>query len=352
MKILSDFSGGNIKLLSVDGNTVNVEQDLKGTAGWWFYWCFRVDNPPADEIIFKFHNKNVVCPNGPATSADGINWEWHKDGFIDHTSFRYTFKEGEKSRYFCFTIPYTLESFNRFFETLKNVNRLCLTKSEGGLDIPLITFGGGEKDVFITARHHCCESPASFVLEGIINASLKIPYLSDNFRFHILPFADIDGVQKGEQGKDRAPHDHNRDYMDAPIYVFTRALKEYALSKHPVFYIDLHSPWKWGGDDDLPHIFLSAKTPPHPDMQYDFAETLKELSKNNTVRFLGRTNPHTPEKCFSAKYFFKNDCKASLSITIETPYSGKDGYTVNDFREWGETIADTLTSISKKYDLI
>ena len=350
MQIISDFEGGNIRLLSIEQNTVNLEQELNGTAGWWFYWFFKVQNAKAGEYTFKFHNKTVVCPNGPATSSDRINWSWHKNGFVDNCTFKYTFSEGE-NRYFCFTIPYTQIELDRFLDTTDNLFRFTLCKSEDGRDVPAFTFGNGKKDVFFTARHHACESTASFVLEGIVKTALKTPYLYDNFKFHIFPFADYDGVVKGEQGKDRAPHDHNRDYTDAPLYSFTRAIKEYAKNTVPIFYIDLHSPWKWGGDNDYPHIFLSADAPPCSDMQYFFADALLKLSQNDAVQFRGRLNPHTPEKCMSAKYFFKTDCKASLSITVETPYSGPDGYSVPQLHKWGQAIAKALEITGEHYEI-
>lgn len=350
MNITADFEGGNIRLISIQDNIVNLEQQLKGTNGWWFYWFFKVENANSGKYTFKFHNKEVVCPNGPATSTDRINWSWHKDGFVDNSTFTYTFFEGE-SRYFCFTIPYTKIDLDRFLNTVSNVSSFILCKSEDGRKVTALTFGNGKKDVFFTARHHACESTASFVLEGIIKYALNDPYFFDNFKFHVFPFVDFDGVVKGEQGKDRVPHDHNRDYIDNPVYAFTRAIKEYAKNTEPIFYIDLHSPWKWGGDNDYPHIFLSADIEPCPEMQYFFSDALLKLSKNTAVQFRGRLNPHTPEKCTSAKYFFKSDCKALLSITVETPYSGPEGYTVAHLHEWGQNIAKALKITGEKYEI-
>ena len=45
-----------------------------------------------------------------------------------------------------------------------------------------------------------------------------------DYRYIVVPFVDYDGVIDGEQGKFRFPHDHNRDYMDNPIYPETRAV--------------------------------------------------------------------------------------------------------------------------------
>ena len=42
-----------------------------------------------------------------------------------------------------------------------------------------------------------------------------------NYLVYVIPFVDIDGVENGDQGK-QAPHDHNRDYINSPIYPETK----------------------------------------------------------------------------------------------------------------------------------
>ena len=69
--------------------------------------------------------------------------------------------------------------------------------------------------------------------------------------FFIVPFVDKDGVEDGDQGKNRRPHDHNRDYK-LRIYPEVRAITErlpaWSDSK-PLFFLDMHCPWLRGGDD-------------------------------------------------------------------------------------------------------
>ena len=42
MKITSDYPGGNAIIHEIKDNEVLLEQDLKGTSKWWFYWNFKV----------------------------------------------------------------------------------------------------------------------------------------------------------------------------------------------------------------------------------------------------------------------------------------------------------------------
>lgn len=347
MKITSEFPGGNIRYLSREENTFHLEQDLKGTADWWFYWCFRVDDPEEGTFRFQFHNGEVVSAHGPATSTDGIHWTRHKAGFVDHECFIYTFDKKEKCRYFSFSYPYTMRDFERFYSGL-SVQRDVLCKSEDGRDIPYLTFGQGDRNVYVTARHHCCESPASFVLEGLVTAALKMPALLERYRFHVFPFADLDGVEKGEQGKDRVPHDHNRDYLEEPLYAFVRGIQAYVKNAKPVVFLDLHSPLKWGGEDSKPHIHLNIPPEEGRDVQAEFLEKLVELSAEEEVRFYGLGVPCKQTICQMSKTYFSQVCHATLSVTVETPYSGnrEESYSLEGLRIWGGNLAEALLQVA------
>jgi hypothetical protein len=53
-------------------------------------------------------------------------------------------------------------------------------------------------------------------------------WLRDRVEFLIVPFVDKDGVEEGDQGKNRHPHDHNRDYATPCLYPEVQALRERA----------------------------------------------------------------------------------------------------------------------------
>src|SRR5262249_3678602 len=61
----------------------------------------------------------------------------------------------------------------------------------------------------------------------------------------IVPMVDKDGVEDGDQGKNRKPHDHNRDYTGESIYPSVAAIRE-KLPKWSAgklrFAMDMHCP--------------------------------------------------------------------------------------------------------------
>ena len=361
MKIISDYAGGNIifKGFKKENGVTEIflEQDMRDTDRWWFYWNFRIDEPPVGKVRFTFCNGKVVCPYGAAVSEDGQNWRYDPSGYEDACHFTYLF-ETAQSRYFAFTLPYQVFHFEKFFSEISSrgeIKRTVLTKSEKGRDIPLLTFGSGGKDVVFTARHHCCESTASYALEGVIEGIFaEHGNLPEKYRFHVIPFIDIDGAENGDQGKCRKPHDHNRDYTENPIYSSVKALKEYAEKLNCVCFIDFHSPWRWGGADSRPHIHLTSYAESNDELEDEFVSALKtitESSDSDRIKYDGYiTHPvnsaNQPDTSISDNYF-RYVLGSRFALTIETPYSGdfEEAYTPEMLRKWGKAIAKAFGEV-------
>lgn len=353
LNISCDFPGGNIILNEIkteNGITeVFVEQDLRDTERWWFYWSFKVINPPAGKVNFCFCNKGVVCPYGAAVSENGFDYAYDTAGYIDDTHFTYTFTGSEKEMYFAFTLPYVLSHFESFYREIcgdSTVKRDILCKSEGGRSVPLLAFGSGEKAVLFTSRHHCCESTANFVLEGVI-MSLLTEYRSllGEFTFYAVPFIDLDGAQRGDQGKARKPHDHNLDYTAEPLYESVRAIKVLGDKIKPLYFIDFHSPWKWGGADSRPHIYVNSCKSDGATDETRFVDTVKAITEapgfcgityDGYTNYSGDYADGLNQPCADCWFKLRG---ARFSITIENPYSG-DGvvYTPDLLRDWGSNI--------------
>ena len=66
--------------------------------------------------------------------------------------------------------------------------------------------------------------------EGVLDELLENP-IPDS-RILCVPFIDYDGVIDGDQGKERGPHDHNRDYLplrENSIYPECIAIMDYVI---------------------------------------------------------------------------------------------------------------------------
>jgi hypothetical protein len=265
IRVDADFPGGNVIVDSIDGDTLNVRQDLRDTTTDWFYWCFRVRGAAGRSLTVRFTASNVIGARGPAVSLDGgLTWRWLGMAAVEGQTFRYAVPAGTGDVRFSFGMPYLQANLDAFLAGYRNhpnleAGVLCATPKgrkvewlrAGRLD------GRAEQKVFITARHHCCEMMASYALEGLLDTVLAGSgpgaWLRENVEFGIVPFVDKDGVEQGDQGKNRAPRDHNRDYIGESVHATTRAIRELipAWSAGKLrFALDLHCPWIRGGRNE------------------------------------------------------------------------------------------------------
>ncbi len=233
LPITADFPGGNILVDSVEGNSVHLRPDLRDTTTDWFYWYFGVRGAGNRTLTFHFEPKHFGVL-GPGVSLDGgQTWRWLGTGSGPEGTFSYAFSWEDAEVRFSVGMPYVRSDWDRFLTKMRLESaQEALTHTARGRDVPLFLIGRETAPlcVAITARHHACEMMASYVVEGLVEevvaGGIEGKWLSENVSFFIVPFVDADGVEQGDQGKNRAPHDHNRDYQGTPVYEEIRALKE------------------------------------------------------------------------------------------------------------------------------
>ena len=299
----ADMPAGNIIVEGIDGDTVKVRQDLRDS-GEWFYWAFRVRGAAGRTLKFEFTDKyggGPVGVRGPVVSKDGgKTFAYPLDGKSRPNGFAYSFGPDEDDVLFYECHPYLRANWDAFVARHSGaigrgfvVETLC--RSRKGADVPRARFGCIDKEpkfrIFMSARHHCSETMASWVLEGVGEAFLADDdlgrWLRENVELMMVPFTDYDGVQAGDQGKGRRPHDHNRDYQEF-IYPETKAIAEWignhAHGRLDVF-IDVHCPWVRGKYNEW--LYTPWKDPrfvPDAAMETRFSQLLETL-QCGTMRY-------------------------------------------------------------------
>lgn len=257
MIIDKSLPGGNILVRQIIGNNVTLNRELRDTPQHWIYWKFRAVFDTTETVHFRFDDGYALSPRGPAVSLDsGQSWQWGADFCLADESFAYTPRFSGEEVWFCQCIPYMETDLKAFLQNIPQnavvLSELC--KSRKGRSVELLTIGNGARKVFLSSRHHCQESMATFALEGIMREVIEHPMDYADFRFIIVPFVDKDGVEDGDQGKMRAPHDHARDYGPDAIYPEVRAIMELILREKPELIFDLHCPWLRNGDSE--HVYF------------------------------------------------------------------------------------------------
>ena len=319
MRIHKDFTGGNIRVRSIDGNVIALENELRDSDEW-FYWAFCVEDAQGCELTFNMQETRLGY-YGPAVSTDLKNWRWL--GTSDSNSFTYRFGAEEKCVYFAHHILYHPDRFLEFAKKRSlGITELC--KSLRGRSVPCLAFGEGERSIILTARHHACESTGSYVLEGVLSELTDNPIRGA--RVFCVPFVDYDGVIDGDQGKGRTPHDHNRDYTENPIYPEVDAIIKYADHYGCHLGFDFHSPWHKGGEND--NIFIVRNS---IEKQASFDRFSYALQKEllGTEIIYAKENDHPPmtgwnqpSTNFGYTMNLRQEC--DLAFTLETAYFGTE----------------------------
>ena len=290
IRIDADFPGGNITVGSIKGDTVTLQQDLRDTKEWWFYWYFRVQGAQGRTLTFDFTNGEPIAARGPAVSLDeGITWKWLGKQ-PTNKSFTYTFPPTATSVRFSFGMPYTGANLTNFLSRVgphPALKREVLCQSRKNRPVERLHLGKlvGEPRfrALISARSHSCEMMASYAVEGVIEAVLADDPLGawfrENVELLVIPFIDKDGVEDGDQGKHRQPHDHNRDYDEPGLYPETRAIRNFvpgwSAGKLRASF-DLHCPSLRGDANEV--IFLVGSSIPAIQAEQDrFGKILEEV---------------------------------------------------------------------------
>ena len=252
---------GCLKSAEVDGDRVHLERDYRDTADAWFYWAFRVRGAAGRTLTFDFPGVEwAVGARGAAVSTDcGRTWRW--SSATEHrpsNAFGWTFADDAEEVWFSQTLPYLPKDWAAFlnaqperFGGIFELRELC--KSRRGRSVPYVRFGrldgkAGHR-LFVTARHHAQESTASLVVEGMAARFFADDelgrWLRENVELRVVPFVDYDGVVDGDQGKNRRPHDHCRDYNESrpQVYPEVAAVMRMLREWRPHGVQDTHCPW-------------------------------------------------------------------------------------------------------------
>ena len=362
VQIIRDFPGGNIIKEGEIENTVLLRPELRDTVGNWFYFCFDAVFERPGTYIFQFLTGSVLPSQGVCASFDGgRSWEWlgtegvKREAPGDSFEYVYDGTRGNRVR-FCNGMQYLqsdLEVFLKRHEGNPRLKKSVLTHSRQGRPAELLHVDSGagpaQHRLFFTARHHCGEMMANYAMEGILEFFLEN---SEPYEIYAVPFTDKDGVENGDQGKNRYPHDHAGDYGDEPLYPEVAANMKLVKEWKPDFVMDMHCPGIYGYDDTENILFVGMQVP-HRDAEIvKFGEILEKTTPADvpfSMKYYlptgwgkkhdGSWHKRTCIKRWAADFDFVS-CSASMEIPFAT--SGGKALTGDSLRRFGKAIAQSI----------
>jgi hypothetical protein len=373
----ANYPGGNILVQKREGTTVYLAPDLRDTqpGQWWFYWSFRLRAEAGQPVTVVFTGQNPLGVRGPAVSTDeGLSWYWLGAKAVHNVtvegktgwSFEARVPVGKTEVRYAFCPGYGQSHLGQWLATGRKHPALkveTLTQSRQGKPVELLRVGClnpqvSRGTVVLTSRHHCCETMATYALEGLLAAVLAEDALGQRLRsrweFVALPFMDKDGVENGDQGKNRAPHDHNRDYQEPALYPEVAALMRFgaANSQRVTAFLDLHCPYIRGEWNDRVYI-VGAEEPRVWEQQQAFARVLEQVQEG-ALGFRSRdclafgtawnTGGNFTQGRSSTAWARAAFPRAQLVTTFEIAYADALGHEVNadSARSFGRDLARAL----------
>jgi hypothetical protein len=372
----ADYPGGNVRIVRQEENAFTIAPDLRDTAGWWFYFNFRLSAPAQQPVTLTFANRSPIGVRGPAMSVDaGRTWKWLGKDAVRRTvsagqtnwSFQAIVPRGRKEVRYAFAPAYLESHLREWLREHKSnralqVSELC--RSRKGRRVELLRAGcldtaKAHGIVLLTTRHHACESMATYTMEGLLSAVLAKDELGRRWRecwqVIALPFADKDGVEEGDQGKNRAPHDHNRDYSTTPLYPEIAAWMKLgeSLKDRVVFSLDLHCPYISGPWNDRVY-FVGSTDPEAVRRERAFTEVL-ERACHGPIPYRAaegylpagvawNTSANTAQGRSNGRWARDSFPAARFAGSIEIPYADALGVEVNaeSARALGRDLAQAM----------
>lgn len=373
IQIDADYPGGNIVVKKIDGDVVEIAQEIRDTSTWWFYYNFRVRGAAGRELTFRWMNQNPMAALGPAVSTDGgRTWSWLGKEAVKGASFVYRFPADAEEVRFCLAMPYQLADLERFIERHQsNAHFRTALHTTTKKDRPVHRLHVGKLDgepkyrIMLTARHHACEMMASYALEGFIDAMLADTddgrWLRENVELLAVPLMDLDGVEDGDQGKNRKPHDHNRDYLGTPVHESVAANKKFvpqwSQGKLRIM-LDLHCPWvRGGGDSRGSNEQLYFVGGPNQEVWHETTKfaILLEAGRTGPLPYQVKHNlPHgeswntaAANLSRSFRHWGEKLPGVAISSTIEIPYATAGGVPVT--QESAHALGQDLARAMRRY---
>ncbi|MCM8558321.1 M14 family metallopeptidase [Sphingomicrobium sediminis] len=316
LSVSSAFDSGNIRLLSQQGDMLELEIVTDKDSNFYQWFHFRLIGGAGREVELRITNAGgSAYPDGwpgyqAKVSIDREEWTSipatsYEDGVLTIRLVPET-----DSVFLAYFAPYSMERHLDLVSTvaaLPGVEYRSLGKTLDGQDMDYLVMGEGELTVWLYARQHPGETQAEWWMEGALE-KLTDPddpvsrALLQKCTFHIVPNMNPDGSKRGHLRTNAVGINLNREW-DNPteekspeVLVVRNRMDETGVD----FAMDVH------GDEAIPAAFLAGfeGVPSITDKQH-------ELFKH----FSAKLNAATPDFQETLGYEVSAPGKANLSMS-------------------------------------
>ncbi len=201
--------------------------------------------------------------------------------------------------------------------------------------------------VYIVARQHSGETPGSWVLDGLLRrlaerrANAPVTWA--------VPFADIDGVERGDYGKDAFPYDVNRAWGVSPMRHETLTMQQdlgrWQYRCKPALVIDLHAPGACEAAGVYSFVPRISRCLDHHRDALRWADAIgAALSSRYAAEPFARVADYPSRWETSRLTEYARDELGVCALGLEIPYALADGVLLGpaEYRDIGARVGDCL----------
>ena len=342
IQISSAFDSGNIRLVTIEGDRIDLEivKDHQSDFYQWFH--FRVAGAKGRTLTFRILNAGG---SAYAFGWPGYRTRWSTDRQAWRTTDTHysdgvlTFTKAVDTDliWFAYFAPYSMERHFDLVSRMALQPGVALTQLGTSLDgqpIDCLTLGTGPKQVWLYARQHPGESMAEWWIEGALEkltdpADATAQALREKASFHIVPNMNPDGSRRGHLRTNAVGVNLNREWhapsleRSPEVYHMRAAMDASGVD----FAMDVH------GDEAIPANFLAGfeGIPSLTDRQQKlfelFSEVLERISPD-FQREQGYEIPKPGEANMSMSTTQLAERYGCVSMTLEMPF--KDNFNLPD----------------------
>ena len=266
--ISSSFDSGNIRVVSIDGDTAELEIVTDHMSDFYQWFHFRLAGGGGREVTLKITNcAGAAYPDGwpdykACVSVDREDWTRIADTTYADGTLTMRFVPETDVVWIAYFAPYSMERHHDLVSTvaaMPGVSYRSLGKTTDGQDLDCLTIGEGATTVWLYARQHPGESMAEWWMEGALEKLTDSDdpvarVLRRDCTFHIVPNMNPDGSRRGHLRTNAVGVNLNREWhaptMDKSPEV--KLVRDAMDAQPPVFAMDIH------GDEAIPANFLAG----------------------------------------------------------------------------------------------
>jgi murein tripeptide amidase MpaA len=339
LSVTSAFDGGNIRLVAIDGDRIDLEivRDHQSDFYQWFY--FRVTGAAGRPIELNILNcAGAAYPHGwdgyrALMSHDREDWE-RADTSYGNGVLTIRATPSVNSIWFAYFAPYTMERHHDLVAAVvehPEVEYRSLGQTLDGQEIDYVRIGQGPLAVWLYARQHPGETMAEWWMEGALEKLLDDAdpvsrRLREKATFHVVPNMNPDGSRRGHLRTNAAGVNLNREWhapsleRSPEVFHVLKQMDETGVD----FAMDVH------GDEAIAANFLAgfegipSWTREQQGLYDAFSDALVRLSPDfQTAKGYEIAGPGQANLSMSTAQLAERF--GAVSMTLEMPFKDNDG---------------------------